>query len=159
MYLDLQCNVMKSCDQSCDGSNRIETISDHYWSHIPRGWFSHQSPDLPNQPSDFQINFSNQLFKSTFRINFLNQPMQSTFSLNRRRHWLVVCRFLRRMNIGRCTSTYWGTYNSSSWFSCRSPTRRGVKHITLEHPLVSVWMKALLDIARTSPLCGCQLCL
>ncbi len=30
------CNILKSCDQSRDGSNQIETISDHYWFRIPR---------------------------------------------------------------------------------------------------------------------------
>ncbi len=34
-----------------------------------------------------------------------------------------------------------------------------MKHITLEHSLVAVWMKALLDVARTSLLCERQLCL
>ncbi len=32
-----------------------------------------------------------------------------------------------------------------------------MKCITLEYPLVAVWMKALLDAARTSPLCKRQL--
>ena len=34
-----------------------------------------------------------------------------------------------------------------------------MRYITLEYPLVAVWMKALLDAARTSPLCGRQICL
>ncbi len=41
-----------------------------------QGWLSHQSsdlPNLPNQPSDFQINLSNQPFESTFCINPYNQ--------------------------------------------------------------------------------------
>ncbi len=28
--IQIICNVMKSCDQSRDGSNQIGTISDHY---------------------------------------------------------------------------------------------------------------------------------
>ncbi len=96
----------------------------------PRDWLSHQSPNyltfrLPNQPSDFWINLLNQPFESTFWINLLNQPTQSAFSLNRRRHWLVVHHFLQT-----------------------SPTRQGVKCITLEYPLVAVWMKALLDAGK-----------
>ncbi len=34
-----------------------------------------------------------------------------------------------------------------------------MKCITLEHPLVAVWMKVQLDAAKISPLCGRQLCL
>ncbi len=32
-----------------------------------------------------------------------------------------------------------------------------MKRITLEHPLVAVWIKTLLDAARISPLCKRQL--
>lgn len=41
--------------------------------------------------------------------------------------------------------------------SCSSVTRQGVNYITLEHPLVMVWMQALLDAVINSPLCGHQL--
>ncbi len=85
----------------------------------PRSWLSHQSLDYLT----FQINLPT--FGSTFWINLLNQPTQSAFSLNWRCHWLVVRRFLQT-----------------------SPTCRDVKCITLKHPLVAVWMKALLDAAK-----------
>ncbi len=158
----LNCNVMKSCDQSRDGSNLIGTISDHYWSRIPRGWLSHQSPDLPNQPSDFRINILNQPFKSTFQINLLNQPFESTYAISlliKSAAPLACGTSLSLTNIHtwKSTSIYWGTYDSGSWPSCRSPTCRGVKYITLKHSLVAVWKKALLDATRTSPLCKRQL--
>ncbi len=68
-------------------SGQFQIITDP----APWGWLSHQSPDLPNQPSDFRINLSDQPFESTFRINLPNQPS----------HWiggatkLVVRRFLQ----------------------------------------------------------------
>ncbi len=34
-----------------------------------------------------------------------------------------------------------------------------MRYIILKHPLVAVWIKALLDAAGVSPLCGRQLCL
>ncbi len=46
-------------------SEQFQIITDP----APRGWLSHQSPDLPNQPSDFWINLLDQLFESTFQIN------------------------------------------------------------------------------------------
>ncbi len=142
---------MKSYNQSRDGSNLIKTISDYYWSHIPQNWLSHQSPDLPNQPSNFRINFSNQLFKSTYVINLLIDLAAP----------LAYGTLLLLTNIRTWESapTYWGTYDSGSWPSCRSPTCQGVKRITLKHLLVAIWMQALLDTARTSLICRCQLCL
>ncbi len=37
------------------------------------------------------------------------------------------------------------------------PLVESLKRITLEYPLVTVWIKALLDVASTSPFCGHQL--
>ncbi len=148
---------MKSCDQSRDRFNLIETISDHYWSRISWGWFSHQSPNYLT----FAINLLT--FRSTFHINHLNQHFESTYiiSLLIKSAAPLVCGMLLSLTNVRTwesTPTYWDTYDLGSWSSCRSPTYRGVKHITLEYPLVAVWIKALLDTTRTFPLCKHQLC-
>ncbi len=116
------CNVMKSYDQSRDGCNQIGTISDHYF----QGWLSYQSPDLPNQPSDFQINLSDQPSESIFQINLSNQSTQSIFSLNRRRHWLVVRHFLQ-------------TYIRRIVLLPTEVCMIQVVDLFADHPLVKVW--------------------
>ncbi len=68
-------------------SRQFQIITDP----APQDWLSHQSPDLPNQPSNFRINLSNQLFESTFRINLCNQPSHWIGGATR----LVVHRFLQ----------------------------------------------------------------
>ena len=74
-------NVMRSYDQSRDGSNLIRTI---LYYNSSQGWLSHPSPDLPNLTFQtiFWINLSNLLFESTFRINFSNQLFESTDAIN-----------------------------------------------------------------------------
>ncbi len=118
--------------------------------------------NLPSLGSIFRINLSNQPFKSTFQINLSNQLFKSTYAISlliKSATPLACGTSLLLTNIRTWESTpiYWGTYDLGSWPSYRSPTRRGVKRITLEHSLVAVWMKALLDTARTSPLCERQL--
>ncbi len=115
-----------------------------------QGWLSHQLPDYLT----FRINLPT--FGSTFWINLSNQPsywIGGAIGL-----WYVVFSD-KHMYIGKCTSTYWGMYDSSSKPFCRSPTHWGVRYITLEYFLVALWMKALLNAARTSLLCGRQLCI
>ncbi len=154
---------MKSCDQSRDGSNLIGTILDQYWSRIPRltlssvTWLS----NLPNQPSDFRINLWNQFFESTLVLNQLFESTYAVSLLIEPAASLACGTSLPLANVltWESTPTYWGTYDSGSWPSCRSLTHWGLKHINLEHPLVAVWIQVLLDAARTSPLCGRQLCL
>ncbi len=145
------CNIMNLCVQLRDRSKLIKTISDHYWSRISQDWLTHQSSDLPNQSFDFRINFSNQLFESTYAISLLIKsaaPLACGMLLS-----------LTNVRTWESTPNYWGTYDLGSLLSCRSPTCWGVKCIPLEHTLLAVWMQALLDVARTSPSCRCQLCL
>ncbi len=59
-------------------SGQFQIITDS----APRGWLSHQSLNLPNQPSDFRINLSDQPFESTFQINLSNQPFESTYAIS-----------------------------------------------------------------------------
>ncbi len=125
---DINYNVMKSCDYSRDWSNQIKIISDHY----SRSWLSHQSPDLPNQPSNFRMNLLDQSFKSTFWINFLNQPFESTYAIS------LLIKPAAPQACGTSHPLTNITYSS-----------RGEAY----HPwpsLGAVWMKALLDAARTS---------
>ncbi len=121
-----------------------------------RGWLSHQSPDYLT----FRINLPT--CRSTFWINFLNQPFESTYTVSlliEPTAPLACSTLLPLANVRtwESTPTYWGTYDSGSWSSCRSPTCRGLKRINVKHLLVAVWIQALLDAARTSPLCGRQL--
>ncbi len=59
-------------------SGQFQIITDP----APQGWLRHQSPDLPNQPSDFWINLSDQPFESTFRTNFSNQSFESIYAIS-----------------------------------------------------------------------------
>ncbi len=104
--------------------------------------------NLPTFRSTFWINFSNQPFKLTYAISLFITSAAS-----------LVCGTSLPPIIRTWDSilTYWGMYDSGSWPACRSLTCWGVKQIILEYPLVAVWMKALLNAARTSPLCKCQL--
>ncbi len=117
-----------------------------------RVWLSHLSPDylifqikLPTFGSNFQINILNQPFESTYAISLLIKSASPLASGT----WLP----LTNIRTWESTPTFWGMYDSGSWPSYRSPTRRSVTRITLEHSLVAVWMKALLNAARISPLC------
>ncbi len=114
--------------------------------------------NLPTFGSIFRINFPNQPFKSTFQINLSNQPFESTneISLLIKSAAPLACGTLFPLTnvlTWENTPIYRGTNNSDSWPSCRSLNSQAVKRITLKHPLVAMWMKALLDVARTSLLC------
>ncbi len=133
-------------------SGQFQIISDP----ASQSWLSHQSPDYLTFRNIFLT------FGSTFRINLLNQPFESTYAIS-----LLIdlaaplaCNTslpLTNVRTWESTPTYWGMYDSDSWSSCRSPAYWGMKRITLKYPLVAVWMKVLLDAARTSPLCERQL--
>ncbi len=151
------CNVIKLYDQSRDGSNLIGTFQ-IITDPASQGWLSHQSLDYLT----FRIIFPT--FGSTFQINLLNQPFELTYAISLFIKLAAPLAYgtslpLTNVRMWESTSTYGGIYNSDSWLFCRSPTRQGVKCIIFEHPLVVVWMKALLDAAKTSPLCERQLCL
>ncbi len=123
---------------------------------VSQGWLSHQSPYY----LIFQMNLSN--VRSTFWINFLNQSFELTYAISLLIELatpLACDTLLPLINVHTWESipTYWGTYDSGSWPSCISLTRQDVKCITLENLLVPVWMKALLNTARTSLLCKRQL--
>ena len=115
---------------------------------------THLEVDLVIYHLTYLIKHTEQHFKSIFQINLLNQPIQSTYW---RCHELVVHCFLKHTYVGGSTFTYRGTYDLSGKFSGKSLTYQSVRCITLEYLLVLVLMKALLDAAKTSPLCGRQL--
>ncbi len=99
---------MKSYNQSRDGSNLIRTILDYYWCRISQDWLSHQSHDLPNQPSKLRINFLNQPFESTFWNNLCNQPyywIGGATSL-----WYIASSD-KHAYVRECTPTDWGRYD------------------------------------------------
>ncbi len=125
-------------------SGQFQIITDP----APRGWLSHQSPNLY---------LLDQLFESTFRINLSNQPTQSAFSLNRRRYWLVVRRFLQ-------------TYIRRIVLLPTEVRMIQVVDLLADHPLVEAWSvspsstpwwwcwwKPCWMQLRTSPLCERQL--
>ncbi len=112
--------------------------------------------DLVISHLTYLINLST--FGLTFWINFLNQPFKSTYAIN------LLIKLVVPLGCGTllpltnvCTwesaPTYWSMYDSGSWLSCKLPTCRDVKRITLKYLLVAVWIKALLDTIRTSLLC------
>ena len=77
------CNIMKSYDQSCNGSNLIGTIS---YYNLSQGWplINHSLPNLiyilgQSSESTYTINFLNQCTQSTFSSNLRNQPFQSIY--------------------------------------------------------------------------------
>ena len=73
-------------------------------------------------------------------LNLLNHSFGSTFWIN--------------LLINLCNqSSHWISGATGLW----SPIRQGVRCITLKYFLMAMWIKVLLDITRTSPLCKRQL--